>query len=203
MDQLSEAVQTTTTNNAPTGENTLGANFNDANQDTNITGNNGNYNPNSNTNSNLDANLSTNVNSNVTSNPDVNLNAENSAQKFLNHSNSTIEGTVTLEEQRQYKVQLLLHINSVLILRVMHMRNSLTGNTSVNQAQLQEVYQAFLSQYLKRVHANLQCISQINQGIQKNKPAISDSPPVTSTQQGAHDVLVKLYLLMNRVFEIW
>ncbi|CCC68506.1 hypothetical protein NCAS_0B04220 [Naumovozyma castellii] len=109
----------------------------------------------------------------------------------------------TAEEQRQYKIQLLLHINSVLLLRVIHMSNAATTNGN-NNPKYPEQLQAFISHYLKRVHANLQCISQINQGVTKTRPLIFDAPPTTGPPQAQQqDILLKLYLLMNRVFEIW
>ncbi|QLG71106.1 hypothetical protein HG535_0B01440 [Zygotorulaspora mrakii] len=107
----------------------------------------------------------------------------------------------TEEEQVQYKIQLLLHINSILLARVIQMtqnKNAETGGT----ASLPDNLKLLASQYLKRVHANLQCISQVNQGIKKAKPIILE-PPQPLVQQPAQDILVKLYLLMSRVFEIW
>lgn len=101
------------------------------------------------------------------------------------------------DEQLQYKIQLLLHINSILLARVMQMASNNKSDNSVPE-QLQPI----ASQYLKRVHANLQCISQINQGAKNAKPLISDAPQLL-VQQPAQDILAKLYLLMTRVFEIW
>lgn len=100
------------------------------------------------------------------------------------------------DEQLQYKIQLLLHINSILLARVMQMAG---GN---GEGSVPEQLQPIASQYLKRVHANLQCISQINQGARSAKPLISDAPQLL-VQQPAQDILAKLYLLMTRVFEIW
>lgn len=100
------------------------------------------------------------------------------------------------DEQLQYKIQLLLHINSILLARVIQMANNNSGNS------VPEQLQPVASQYLKRVHANLQCVSQINQGARNAKPLISD-PPQLLVQQPAQDILAKLYLLMTRVFEIW
>ncbi|SCU78285.1 LADA_0A04852g1_1 [Lachancea dasiensis] len=94
-----------------------------------------------------------------------------------------------------YKVQLLLHINSVLLTRI--------NQINANPAQFSlEQQQNIAAQYLKRVHANLQCISQLNQGVQTAKPALLD-PPQTPIQQHSQDVLSKLYLLTSRVFEVW
>ncbi|CEP63062.1 Snf11p LALA0_S07e01552g [Lachancea lanzarotensis] len=95
----------------------------------------------------------------------------------------------------QYKVQLLLHINSVLLARI----NQMNANPTQFSAEQQ---QNITAQYLKRVHANLQCISQLNQGVQDTKPALLDSPQLPM-QQNSQDILAKLYLLTNRVFEVW
>lgn len=100
-------------------------------------------------------------------------------------------------EQIQYKVQLLLHINSILLARVVQMTNN-----NNNSGTLPEQVQSLVSQYLKRVHANLQCISQINQGAKGAKPLILE-PPQLLVQLPGQDILAKLYLLMSRVFEIW
>ncbi|KAI8397772.1 hypothetical protein J6895_01866 [Nakaseomyces glabratus] len=93
-----------------------------------------------------------------------------------------------VDEQKQYKVQLLLHVNSLLLARALRL--------SQQQDQLQHQ-----PQYLKRIHANLQCISQLNQGLPNAKPMIMDPPPQQESPQ--QDILAKLYLLMARVFEIW
>ncbi|KAL3233687.1 Transcription regulatory protein SNF11 [Nakaseomyces bracarensis] len=85
----------------------------------------------------------------------------------------------SVEEQTQYKVQLLLHVNSLLLQRAMR--------PDVSAAS-----------FLKRIHANLQCISQLNQGNPAARPMILDPPP-----EAPQDILAKLYLLMARVFEIW
>lgn len=105
------------------------------------------------------------------------------------------------DEQLQYKIQLLLHINSILLARVIQMANP-SGSESNASAGIPEQLQSLASQYLKRVHTNLQCISQINQGARNVKPLILD-PPQLLVQQPAQDILAKLYLLMTRVFEIW
>ncbi|QLL32692.1 hypothetical protein HG536_0D02140 [Torulaspora globosa] len=105
------------------------------------------------------------------------------------------------DEQLQYKIQLLLHINSILLARVIQMANS-AGSDGNGNAGIPEQLQPLASQYLKRVHTNLQCISQINQGAKNVKPLILD-PPQLLVQQPAQDILAKLYLLMTRVFEIW
>ncbi|SCU83672.1 LAME_0C06084g1_1 [Lachancea meyersii CBS 8951] len=101
----------------------------------------------------------------------------------------------TDQAHAQYKIQLLLHINSVLLARINQM-NASPAQFSVEQQQ------SIAAQYLKRVHANLQCISQLNQGVQKSKPTLLDSPQLPM-QQNSQDVLAKLYLLTNRVFEVW
>lgn len=107
------------------------------------------------------------------------------------------------EDQMQYKIQLLLHINSILLSRVIQMSNNANNNNNDgNRNGLPEQLQSLASQYLKRVHANLQCISQINQGSKTAKPLILE-PPQLLVQQPAQDILAKLYLLMSRVFEIY
>ncbi|GMM55344.1 Snf11 protein [Maudiozyma humilis] len=119
---------------------------------------------------------------------------------------------VSVEEQTQYKIQLLLHINSVLLARVVHMTNPFfKGREAAQQGQqghppLPEPVQQAVSQNLRRVHANLQCISQLNQGYARAKPVILDPPAVPqqqNQQQHGNDILAKLYLLMSRVFEFW
>lgn len=107
---------------------------------------------------------------------------------------------VSVDEQKQYKIQLLLHVNSVLLARVIHLTNT------YKDKELPGHIQTLVSQNLKRVHANLQCISQINQGVARAKPIILDPPETPLPQQNAspsHDILAKLYLLMSRVFEFW
>lgn len=113
----------------------------------------------------------------------------------------------TVDEQRQYKVQLLLHINSILLARVIQMNNSLQNNlqNNINNSNNNNIIriQQLISQFLKRVHANLQCISQINQGVPSAKPLILTPPQLVNQQQPPQDILSKLYLLLARVFEIW
>lgn len=114
---------------------------------------------------------------------------------------------VSVEQQTQYKIQLLLHINSVLLARVVHMTNTFFKERKAqpnSPSVLPEAVQQVVSQNLKRVHANLQCISQINQGYVRAKPVILDPPamPHHPDHQG-NDILAKLYLLMSRVFEFW
>lgn len=111
---------------------------------------------------------------------------------------------VSLEDQKQYKIQLLLHINSVLLARVIHLSSS-----SSNSNPIPDSIQRLISQSLKRVHANLQCISQINQGVLRAKPIILDPPEIpnnnnNNNQHGPpQDILGKLYILMSRIFEFW
>ncbi|CAI4037958.1 hypothetical protein SMKI_04G2950 [Saccharomyces mikatae IFO 1815] len=113
----------------------------------------------------------------------------------------------TVDEQRQYKVQLLLHINSILLARVIQMNNSLQTNlqNNINNSNNNNIIriQQLISQLLKRVHANLHCISQINQGVPSAKPLILTPPQLANQQQSPQDILSKLYLLLARVFEIW
>ncbi|CAI6431721.1 BBF_HP2_G0009420.mRNA.1.CDS.1 [Saccharomyces cerevisiae] len=150
----------------------------------------------SNTNTNIE-----NENRNTGAGVDVNTNANANA-------NATAELNLpTVDEQRQYKVQLLLHINSILLARVIQMNNSLQNNlqNNINNSNNNNIIriQQLISQFLKRVHANLQCISQINQGVPSAKPLILTPPQLANQQQPPQDILSKLYLLLARVFEIW
>lgn len=121
----------------------------------------------------------------------------------LNGNTDTTSMGSSEEDQMQYKIQLLLHINSILLSRVIQMSNNANNNNNDgNRNGLPEQLQSLASQYLKRVHANLQCISQINQGSKVAKPLILE-PPQLLVQQPAQDILAKLYLLMSRVFEIY
>ena len=146
----------------------------------------------SNTNTNTE-----NENRNTGAGVDVNTNANANAELNL----------PTVDEQRQYKVQLLLHINSILLARVIQMNNSLQNNlqNNINNSNNNNIIriQQLISQSLKRVHANLQCISQINQGVPSAKPLILTPPQLANQQQPPQDILSKLYLLLARVFEIW
>lgn len=123
------------------------------------------------------------------------------AQELYVSGKQDLSPAPTEQEQIQYKVQLLLHINSILLARVIQMTQSKNTDEGGSNS-LPEHLKLLASQYLKRVHANLQCISQINQGSKSAKPIILD-PPQSLVQQPAQDILVKLYLLMSRVFEIW
>lgn len=150
----------------------------------------------SNTNTNTE-----NENRNTGAGVDVNTNANATA-------NATAELNLpTVDEQRQYKVQLLLHINSILLARVIQMNNSLQNNlqNNINNSNNNNIIriQQLISQFLKRVHANLQCISQINQGVPSARPLILTPPQLANQQQPPQDILSKLYLLLARVFEIW
>ena len=112
-----------------------------------------------------------------------------------------------VDQQIQYKIELLLHINSILLSRLLSMTNS----SAITINNLPEQLQNISSQYLKRIHSNLQCISQINQGLLNSKPLILDPPQLLNntktsddtTPPSQQDVLAKFYLLLNRVFEIW
>ncbi|AJU59307.1 AKH_1a_G0009420.mRNA.1.CDS.1 [Saccharomyces cerevisiae] len=154
----------------------------------------------SNTNTNTE-----NENRNTGAGVDVNTNANANANAA---ANATAELNLpTVDEQRQYKVQLLLHINSILLARVIQMNNSLQNNlqNNINNNNNNNIIriQQLISQFLKRVHANLQCISQINQGVPSAKPLILTPPQLANQQQPPQDILSKLYLLLARVFEIW
>ena len=156
------------------------------------------------------------------------------------------------QDQIQYKIKLLLHINSLLLARVINVMNLLAkhneANNKVNDNNnssssnntnnsngglvIPENLQLLMSQNLKRVHANLQCISQMNQGFIRAKPAIFTIPglglqnPQQQQQQqqqsasggsnnnsnnnnvdnnnvNSNDILVKLYLVLARVLEFW
>ncbi|CAI5248327.1 ASB_HP2_G0009690.mRNA.1.CDS.1 [Saccharomyces cerevisiae] len=158
----------------------------------------------SNTNTNTE-----NENRNTGAGVDVNTNANATANANANATaNATAELNLpTVDEQRQYKVQLLLHINSILLARVIQMNNSLQNNlqNNINNSNNNNIIriQQLISQFLKRVHANLQCISQINQGVPSAKPLILTPPQLANQQQPPQDILSKLYLLLARVFEIW
>ncbi|CCF57256.1 hypothetical protein KAFR_0C02630 [Kazachstania africana CBS 2517] len=129
-----------------------------------------------------------------------NINFNNTANGI---TNSPADALVPISEQVQYKVQLLLHINSVLLARVIHMTNTISKEHN-DLSKLPEPIQVIIQEHLKRVHSNLQCISQINQGYIRSKPSLQEPPDHTSNNpQQSHDVLAKLYLLMNRVFEFW
>lgn len=140
----------------------------------------------------------------------MNNNTTSTSTTTTNNNNINIvdpNTLVTPHDQKQYKIQLLLHINSVLLARVIHLSNN---NTSNNNSALPESIQKLISQSLKRVHANLQCISQINQGVLRTKPIILDPPEIpnnnsnnTSQHGPPQDILAKLYLLMARIFEFW
>ncbi|CAH1829059.1 unnamed protein product [Saccharomyces cerevisiae] len=156
----------------------------------------------SNTNTNTE-----NENRNTGAGVDVNTNANATATANA-AANATAELNLpTVDEQRQYKVQLLLHINSILLARVIQMNNSLQNNlqNNINNNNNNNIIriQQLISQFLKRVHANLQCISQINQGVPSAKPLILTPPQLANQQQPPQDILSKLYLLLARVFEIW
>ncbi|GMC24719.1 unnamed protein product [Saccharomyces cerevisiae] len=156
----------------------------------------------SNTNTNIE-----NENRNTGAGVDVNTNANANANANAT-ANATAELNLpTVDEQRQYKVQLLLHINSILLARVIQMNNSLQNNlqNNINNSNNNNIIriQQLISQFLKRVHANLQCISQINQGVPSAKPLILMPPQLANQQQPPQDILSKLYLLLARVFEIW
>lgn len=139
-------------------------------------------------------------------------------------------------DQIQYKIKLLLHINNLLLARVINVMNLLAKHNEANNKAndnsssstsangglvIPENLQLLMSQNLKRVHANLQCISQMNQGFIRAKPAIFTIPglglqnPQQQQQQGdsnnnidnnnvnSNDILVKLYLVLARVLEFW
>ncbi|CCE61296.1 hypothetical protein TPHA_0A02140 [Tetrapisispora phaffii CBS 4417] len=115
----------------------------------------------------------------------------------------------SIGDQIKYKIELLLHINNILLSRLL----SITQNSKVAISSLPEQLQNISSQYLKRVHSNLQCISQINQGQLNSKPSIIEAPTLinnTNSNSNANpqnpaqqDVILKFYLLLNRVFDIW
>ncbi|KAH3901841.1 Snf11p SCDLUD_001624 [Saccharomycodes ludwigii] len=115
---------------------------------------------------------------------------------------------VSLQEQIQYKIQLLLHVNSILLARLYSLQNKQQqqSNGSISDTVEQPAFLAELnSQYLKRVHANLQCISFLHQGKYGSRPNIITPPDVGLGNNNGkqQDALNKLYLLMSRMFELW
>ena len=178
-----------------------------------------NANP-SNSNINSNTTATNNNTNNSTSNPNNTNNNKNPTPINLN-PNFNINPSaivnpneiVSIEDQKQYKIQLLLHINSVLLARVIQLTNIVNNNNSNNpnnpNNNISESIQRIISQSLKRVHANLQCISQINQGILHAKPIILDPPDLFNNNNNNNnnnppqDILMKLYILMARIFEFW
>lgn len=165
----------------------------------------------------------------TSSNPNINISNSNTNGTNNNYNNPTPinlnpnfninpnsimnpNEVVSIEDQKQYKIQLLLHINSVLLARVIQLtniaNNSNDNNNNPNN-NVHESIQRIISQSLKRVHANLQCISQINQGILRAKPIILDPPDILNNNNNnpsnnpPQDILIKLYILMARIFEFW
>ncbi|CDO94645.1 unnamed protein product [Kluyveromyces dobzhanskii CBS 2104] len=114
------------------------------------------------------------------------------------------------QQKLQWKIQVLLHINSMLIKKSQETRSMYESQpvpplASLSKDQLEQI----LIQYTKRIHCNLHTISQINQGNLTAKPPILDPPPNpfapanASPQERQTDMLVKMYLLMNRMFQLW
>ncbi|CAG99495.1 Snf11p [Kluyveromyces lactis] len=117
---------------------------------------------------------------------------------------------VSPKQKLQWKIQVLLHINSMLIkksqeTRTMYESRQVPTLASLSKEQMEQI----LIQYTKRIHCNLHTISQINQGNLAAKPPIMDPPPnpflsnTASAQERQQDMLVKMYLLMNRMFQLW
>lgn len=98
----------------------------------------------------------------------------------------------------QYKLQLLLHINSLLIARCTLFKGDHQQMSSLTQEQLDSL----LQQHTKRIHCNLQCISQMNQG-HIVKPQILEPPLLPASLQQPQDIMPKLYMLLTRMFEVW
>lgn len=89
--------------------------------------------------------------------------------------------------------------------RTMYESRQVPTLVSLSKEQMEQI----LIQYTKRIHCNLHTISQINQGNLAAKPPIMDPPPnpflsnTASAQERQQDMLVKMYLLMNRMFQLW
>lgn len=189
-----------------------------------------NVNSNNNNNNNNNNNITTTTisNSNNSTHSNDNINIINNSNNYNNpmpinlNPNFNINPNmivnpneiVSIEDQKQYKIQLLLHINSVLLARVIQLTNIANNNNNNNSNNnVPESIQRIISQSLKRVHANLQCISQINQGILRAKPVILDPPEILNNNNNSNsnnpsnnppqDILMKLYILMGRIFEFW
>lgn len=110
------------------------------------------------------------------------------------------------EQKLQWKIQVLLNINSMLIkkaqeTRALYESKSIPALSSLSRDQIEQI----LILYSKRIHCNLHTISQMNQGNTSAKPAILDPPPnpLLPPEERQQDMLVKLYLLMNRMFQLW
>ncbi|AET40292.1 Snf11p Ecym_5552 [Eremothecium cymbalariae DBVPG len=108
---------------------------------------------------------------------------------------------VPLQTSVQYKLQLLLHINTLLILRCTTFK---AGSPQVEGLPPDQI-DALLRQYVRRIHCNLQCISSMNQGNYSSKPVLMDPPPLSPImrKQQHQDILPKLYILLGKMFEIW
>ncbi|AGO13989.1 AaceriAGR131Wp [[Ashbya] aceris (nom. inval.)] len=99
----------------------------------------------------------------------------------------------------QYKLQLLLHINTLLIVRSAMLRPGHPQLDGLPPDQLEDL----LRQYIRRVHSNLQCISAINQGNPRARPQIMDPPPLPPPlQHPQQDILPKLYVLLAKLFDV-
>ncbi|AMD22216.1 HGL124Wp [Eremothecium sinecaudum] len=99
----------------------------------------------------------------------------------------------------QYKLQLLFHINTLLILRSTLLKQ---GNPQLEGLPAEQI-DALLRHYVKRIHCNLQCISNINQGNYKARPAILEPPPLPPGIPQQQDILPKLYILLTKMLEVW
>lgn len=125
----------------------------------------------------------------------------------------TEQVNVDANQKLQWKIQMLLHINSTLIKKAQDIRVSYNNRTSSALVSLsKEQVDIIVGQYTKRIHCNLHAISQMNQGHLDAKPAIMDCPtnPMQAAngvgqdgQQQPQDMLAKMYLLMNRMFQLW
>lgn len=167
------------------------------------------------------------MNSNNTSNSTNNNNnsittsINNSNNNIINNENSNFkfvdpDTVVTPLEQKQYKIQLLLHINSILLININQIvNNDATILQNLNTKE-QNWEQVLIQKFLHRVHSNLQCISRLNQGELNAKPTILE-PPIDNNSNnnsnngnyghpaltGSRDTLNKLYALLERIFQFW
>lgn len=167
----------------------------------------------SNSNNNSNTN---NINNSINQNSNQIISNENDDGNFKFVDPNTI---VTPFEQKQYKIQLLLHINNILLININQIVNNDSTVLQNLNTKVQNWEQTIIQQFLHRVHSNLQCISRLNQGELNVKPTILE-PPVDNTNTatsnntntnshshpslaGSFDTLNKLYALLNRLFQFW
>lgn len=105
---------------------------------------------------------------------------------------------ISPETTLQYKLQLILHINTLLILRSTLLNK---GSPQLDTMSADQI-DVLLCHYIKRVHCNLQCISSMNQGNHHARPSIMDPPPLPPGIHQQQDILPKLYSLLSRMLEV-